>query len=383
MNALRTSLFNGLSEKEVGKILSVTTMISRHKGEKIIEEGAEGNALYIIFEGSVVVTKRAGKEEVEVLGEMESCEFFGEMSILEGEIRSASVTALDDCELLKIEKQAFDEFTSKEPMIAVRIYKNFAMALSSRLRRSSDRVKNLAREGRDMRHKSDNSISEMLAIVSHELRTPVAVIKGAAETLDELSLTKEAEDKLVSTIRRHTEHLAKLFEDINHLNELQIGGFTIEKTPTDVQKIADAVVAELNTKASAKNIKITLSLPKDLAAIPVHEGKIKRAFGHLLDNAIKFTGEQGSVAISAEANKDKKVLTFSIKDSGPGIPENVRGEVFKCFTQGASSMSTERKSGLGLGLPLAKNLVTAHGGELWFECPESGGTIFYFSLPLT
>lgn len=377
-----TSFFNGLSEKEVENILSVTETVSRLKGETIIEEGAEGDALYIISEGSAVVTKRVGKGEVEVLSEMESGEFFGEMSLLEGEIRSASVTALDDCELLKIEKRAFDEFTSKEPLIAAKVYRNFAMALSSRLRNSSDRVKSLAKEGRDTRNKADRSISEMLAIVSHELRTPVAVIKGAAETLDEFSLTKEAEDKLVSTIRKHTEHLAKLFEDINHLNELQISSATIEKTPTDVRKMVDAVVAELNTKASAKNIKVALSLPKDLADIPVHEAKIKRAFGHLLDNAIKFTGEQGNVAITAEVNKDKKVLTFSIKDSGPGIPENIRGEMFKCFAQGASSMSTERKSGLGLGLPLAKNLVAAHGGDLWFECPKSGGTIFYFSLPM-
>ncbi|MBI2974924.1 MAG: HAMP domain-containing histidine kinase [Deltaproteobacteria bacterium] len=220
--------------------------------------------------------------------------------------------------------------------------------------------------------------------MSHELRTPVAVIKGAAEVLDDSSMTPDKQKNLLSIIQRHTLRLTGLFDDIAQLADMQMSGIQLEKSSGDIAALINDVVSELSDKAKQNDIKVETLFPSNLPKVPFHEKKMRRAVFHLIDNGIRYNKRGEKLIISAR--KDKSLtppqLAISISDNGPGIPVEQREEMFKCFRQKTSSLDPNRASGLGVGLPLANSLINAHGGNLSLESSPQNGSTFTFTLPL-
>lgn len=377
-------LFRGMSTADIHKVTALAVEIDAAKGATVIREGDPGDALYVILKGQVMVYKGAGEDRQEVLSVLEAGDFFGEMALIDASPRSASVVAVEPSRLLVLRDADLSEHAKEDPQFAARLYRTFAVAVTGRLRRASEKLRRVATESATVKQAVDAMTSEMISVISHELRTPVTVIQNAADLLENVPLPPEKQGKFLANIHKHTLHLAGLLDDIVHLADIQFRDVRIEKQLAPIVPLVQEVVAELEETAVAHKVVVAVELPPDLPPAPIHRLKMRRVLHHLIDNGIKFNREGGTLTIGAEvqgeADPPQLVLTF--RDEGPGIPKEEREDLFRCFRQQAGVMDPNRIGGMGLGLPLARSLVAAHGGRLQVESPPGGGSCFSITIPM-
>ena len=220
---------------------------------------------------------------------------------------------------------------------------------------------------------------DFVANVSHELRTPISSIKGYAETLLEGAINdKENAKDFVEIIYRDSERLAKLIDDILDLSRIESDKMKMALLPTDVESMLERSISIMAKQAKAKSIVIKLDPGAALPKILADEARISQVLINLLDNAIKYTKDAGSVTVSAR-EKDK-YIQIDISDTGIGIPEEDIPRIFERFYRVDKARSREL-GGTGLGLSIVKHIVQAHGGEVWVKSAVGQGSIFSFIIP--
>lgn len=380
----KIALFKDMSPQEILKIAAIAEDFTADRGMPILFEGDPGDALYIVREGAVIVYKGLEREELEILTVLEAGESFGEMALIDASPRSATVTAYEDSKLYIIRKSDLLDVIGDNPLLAAKLYRNFASTVANRLRTTTNKLARLAKESATMKATVDNMSSEIISLVSHEMRTPMAVIQGSAEALHDVDLSIDTQERMISAIHRHTKRMGGILDDIIQLADVQFNEAQLEKFPYDLENLIEDVSAELADKARQKDVAIDLRLPKALKDVPLHLGKMRRVIYHLLDNAIKFNRDSGTATISACVHNDTTPhsITISFQDQGPGISDKQRDELFKCFRQKSSTLDPDRKTGIGIGLALAKSVVKAHGGEICCDSAPTGGAIFSITLPM-
>ena len=220
---------------------------------------------------------------------------------------------------------------------------------------------------------------DFVANVSHELRTPIASIKGYAETLLEGALEdKENARDFLKIIYSDSDRLARLVEDILDLSKIESGKFKMSLRPCKIKPLIERVVSGLAKQAKDKSISIKIDVSKDLPLVYADEIRIAQVLLNLIDNAIKYNKEAGTVTISA---KDKgKFVQIDISDTGIGIPEKDLPRLFERFYRVDKARSREL-GGTGLGLSIVKHIVSAHNGEVYVQSVLSQGSTFSFTLP--
>jgi len=147
---------------------------------------------------------------------------------------------------------------------------------------------------------------------------------------------------------------------------------------TDVKQLLMQAKEEMVLTAKLKKIKLTLRFGKDMPKVAADKLRLHQVLNNLIGNAIKFTPEGGAVTISAAKRKNEVVV--SVKDTGRGVPKELRDKLFTRFFQ-AHPMVGEAE-GFGLGLAISKEIVEAHGGSIWFESEEGEGSRFSFAVPI-
>jgi len=226
----------------------------------------------------------------------------------------------------------------------------------------------------------DKLKDEFVYLASHNLRSPLTVIKGYTSVLRERKSIDKELNEYLKRIDISANQLSELTESLLDLVSLEEKKNPLIMQPVDIVKLLKGVIDKLGEKAIAKKIKVDTKFPEDGALkVDSNEQKLNQAFEGLVDNAIKFSKEQGVVTISLEP-KNERVLV-SIKDTGVGIAEVEQKNVFKKFHR-ATDVLTYNYEGFGLGLYLAKLIVEAHQGKIWFESDEGIGTTFYVELPI-
>lgn len=217
--------------------------------------------------------------------------------------------------------------------------------------------------------------NEFVSMVSHELRTPLTGIAGFTETLKEAwrSLPPDEVDEFLTIMRGETEHLANLVEDILVIPRLEAGYLRLHRQPLDVVE-ATVEAAEL-ILGGKLDFEISLTGPVMVSADQV---RLKQILRNLLGNALKYGGDQVLIEGRHHGASDYLVV---ISDNGPGVPESDQERIFEHFEQ-LSSGDARLEQGVGLGLPIARKLTRAMGGELWYEKRFPVGSHFCFTLPL-
>jgi K+-sensing histidine kinase KdpD len=220
--------------------------------------------------------------------------------------------------------------------------------------------------------------TELLANVSHELRTPLAVIKGSASSLlqPDVSFDERSWREFMQSIDKDADRLSRLVDDLLIMSRLESGTLDLRKERHDLAGLMSSVEDRLYNLASGHKLK--MGIPDGLPRVMVDEVRIGEVLTNLVENAVKYSDDGTRIAISAELSDGKVVV--SVADEGIGIPPGLHREIFNRFYQ-VDNGRRENRKGTGLGLPICRGIVEAHGGEIWVESQEGRGTRFSFSLP--
>jgi signal transduction histidine kinase len=217
--------------------------------------------------------------------------------------------------------------------------------------------------------------NEFVSMVSHELRTPLTGIAGFTDTLAEswMALPPDDVDEFLNIMRDENTHLSNLVEDILVIPRLEAGQLRLSPDEFDLATEAHAVASKVfNDKAYSVSIPANITVRCDRT-------RLTQILRNLLENAKKYGGDE--VLISGEMYTPG-VYKIEVSDNGPGIGEDDRERIFKHFEQ-LSTGSARLQQGVGLGLPIAKMLSRAMGGDLWYEERFPVGARFCFSVTLT
>lgn len=220
---------------------------------------------------------------------------------------------------------------------------------------------------------------DFVANVSHELRTPVTIIKGYAETLlsGAMEIDPERAERFVGIINTNAERLASLIKDLLTLSELESRNLSIQLAPFPIGGIVRRACLYLEDKARSKEIAIDMNNFEEMPPVMADPGRLEQVLINLLDNAIKYTQEQGAITISAVDTED--TVRVSVADSGVGIPPSDLPRIFERFYRVDSARSREQ-GGTGLGLAIVKHIIQIHEGNIVVESTPGKGSTFTFTL---
>ena len=223
--------------------------------------------------------------------------------------------------------------------------------------------------------------SEFLANMSHELRTPLNSIIGFSDLLHEKVYGELSvkQIKAVGNISRSGKHLLNLINDILDLSKVEAGKLELDYKEFELASKLNSIKNMLSPIADKKMIKVEIQVDKSLTTIRADEDRFVQVLYNLLDNAIKFSHENGLVKI--EAKKKGDLVEVTVKDNGIGIKVEDQNKLFKPFSQ-VDSFSSKKFQGTGLGLALVKQLVNLHGGYVWFSSKIGEGSTFAFTIPI-
>ncbi len=225
------------------------------------------------------------------------------------------------------------------------------------------------------RHKS-----EFLASMSHELRTPLNAVLGFSEVLLEQMFGEinERQEEYLRDIHGSGRHLLELLNEILDLSKVEAGQMELEYTTFELAPVLDQAASMLRERAGLKGIDIVVEADDDVGAVEADELRLKQVAINLLTNAVKFTGDGGSVVVRV-SRSDADVVTITVTDNGIGVPPSDRERIFESFQQGGRGPT--REEGTGLGLTLSRRIVQLLGGRMWLESEVGVGSTFGFSLP--
>ena len=228
---------------------------------------------------------------------------------------------------------------------------------------------------------ADSLKDQFLSILSHELRTPINVISGFGSILDDEipgPLNKEQHDYLKKMLAS-SDNLLALVNDLLDMTRIQAGKFLLVPQPMDFKQVVEEVLANLRPLADQKRHTLINQVQDEIPLVTGDAQRIAQVLSNLINNAIKFTPEGGTVWVRAFV--EDKCLRCEIEDNGLGIAKRDLSKLFTRFTQ--LDMTTTRKAGgTGLGLSISKAIVEAHGGKIGVESEVGKGSIFWFTLPL-
>jgi signal transduction histidine kinase len=216
---------------------------------------------------------------------------------------------------------------------------------------------------------------DLMADITHELRTPLTVIQGNLEGfLDGVYAPDEARLK---SLLEETQILARLVEDLRTLALAESGALQLKKEPTDLAVLIGETVSAFRTQADDAGVRIDLQAAPDAPVLNLDPERIRQVLSNLIANALRYTPRDGAIHVRFPGirSDDGKYAEVSVEDTGVGIAPDVLPHIFNRFYKSRDS------SGTGLGLPIARHLVEAHGGSITAESQPGRGTIVRIRLP--
>ena len=229
--------------------------------------------------------------------------------------------------------------------------------------------------------KADRLKDEFLANTSHELRTPLnamisiadSVARGAEGAVNESQ--KDALGMVINSGRR----LGNLINDILDYARIKNADLIMEPRAVNLKAAAESVANVLKRLNRSEKVRLVVDIPDHLLSVHADENRLLQVLYNLVGNAMKFT-EEGQVRVSAE--RTGEMVEICVSDTGIGIPADRLADIFQSFLQLEDSL-TRKNKGTGLGLPITKHVVEAHGGKIWVASREGEGSTFCFTLPVS
>ncbi len=229
---------------------------------------------------------------------------------------------------------------------------------------------------------------EFISSVAHELRAPLTAIKSYVEMLiDDEAKSPELQREFFNTINEEADRLARLINDMLSMSKIEVGNLVLNKSIVRTRKLVEDAVNGLRSAAKSKSIELSANIPEDLPDMQADKELLRVVVTNLLGNGIKYTPDGGKVCLSAEVletsgeGRSGRILAMTVEDTGPGIPEDELDKIFEKFYRGRNTAGL-KAPGNGLGLAIAKEIATLHGGDIRVTSTVGQGSRFTFLLPV-
>jgi signal transduction histidine kinase len=359
-------------------------------GSVICREGEHGDTLYIIQTGRVAVIKDVSIGYPVLLTHRGPGEIIGEMSLVGQQPRSASVIALEETDVLSLQVDNFRALLYAKPSISwailnvlnERLYEA-DRARSTMLLEEQQMTERLAHLSGETERLAKVALArkETLELLAHDVRTPLAVIEGCLQMLrlGQSSDDQESTSQILDLAQRSAKRLLALLEELlaearhDALSALQ------PQQPVDLVRLLRATVEAVSITAQQTHLRVDLEVPANLPHPCGETVQLERVIANLLDNAMSYTPAGGRIIVAASDRGSE--VEVSVTDTGPGIPLELREQVFERFSQVPGMQA--RRQGFGLGLYFCRRTIQAHGGRIWAEAgPEGRGSRFAFTIPV-
>jgi len=223
---------------------------------------------------------------------------------------------------------------------------------------------------------------DFVANVSHELRTPLTSIRGFAETLLDGALEDRNNNRrFVEIIKSHALRLSELTMDLLTLATLESESFQLKPEGIDLPALVHEVLESFRPLGLTKRQELEAVIEPGLPQIKADRDRIRQVLINLLDNAVKFTAEEGKISLEVRLNAEGTGVEMHVKDRGIGIPSSDLPRIFERFYRVDKARSREQ-GGTGLGLAIVKHIVEAHRGHVSVKSTLGQGSDFCVTLPL-
>ncbi|MFY0563082.1 PAS domain S-box protein [Archangium lansingense] len=250
---------------------------------------------------------------------------------------------------------------------------SLAEGLASRAALTLDNAR-LYKDSQQATHARD----EVLAVVSHDLRNPLNVISlGATYLLKHLPTGAEAASwrKHAELMRRSADQAVRLIQDLLEVAKLESGRLTLERQAQDVCRLVDDVIELHRPLAEVRRVRLERELEEGLPLVQADRSRVMQVFSNLIGNALRYTPEEGRITV--RARREGAFVRFFVSDTGKGIAPEHLSHLFERYWQPKGT-----REGAGLGLPIAKGIIEAHGGDIAVESELGRGSTFSFTLPV-
>ena len=363
MVTLKSSkLFGQLPPGELSALRARTREVSFPAGQDIFKEGDPGDGVYLVKSGLVQIWAVLVTGERKTFSRVPPGEVFGEMSLLDGQPRSAGASAEQDTIVYFVPRDAMVELLRRLPELSM----NLVQEISGRLRefnrqylREVLQAERLALVGR------------FASSIVHDLKNPLAIISFATDMACLDTATAEARKTAQARITRQVERITSMVNDVLEFTH------GIESPPTfsmtDFGSLVRPLVEEYRKEVEYRAVTLEYLNEPPSVKLPLNPHRLTRVFHNLIVNAVEAMPEGGRIELRFEA-KDTEIAT-EIADTGPGIPAEMADRLFEAFA------SHGKPRGTGLGLSSAKRIIQEHGGAIWACNRPTGGAAFTFTLP--
>ncbi len=356
----QNALFTGVPVEAVAEFCRDLRVEHLEPEQVIFEEAQAGDCMFLLTEGTVKISKVGRGGHQETLDFISAGEFFGEMSLIDGQPRSAQACAVVPTTVVRIDEATFRRILKAGPE---GLQMNFLRSIVQRLRGvNSHFIAELTRQERL------STIGAMANSILHDMKNPITVVKGCAELIgmrSDAPAMKEFAKVMGSAVERIEDMIQELLDFSRGQSSLQF-----------VRAKATAVLEDLDpqlTHIIPKGIHMLRECRCD-ASIMVDLRRFSRVLLNFIKNAIEAMPD-GGVLIVALMEEQKQVV-FKVSDTGVGIPPELLPRIFEAFVTHGKSKGT------GLGLAIAQNVVEAHGGTIHVESEQGIGTTFEVRLPI-
>jgi signal transduction histidine kinase len=221
---------------------------------------------------------------------------------------------------------------------------------------------------------------DLTGMIVHDLRTPLTSLLTGMQSVPLLGDLNPDQAEMVETAIQGGQTLLGLINDLLDVGKMEDGSLSLDYAELRADALTGEAARQVAFLAAAKGLTLAQDVPAGLPPFRGDEDKLRRVLVNLLGNAIKFTPSGGTVTLSARAGDEPGWVTFSVRDTGEGIPQDAFARIFERFGQ-VESRKAGRKMSTGLGLTFCKLAVEAHGGRIWVESVLGEGSTFSFTIP--
>ena len=387
--------FKGLEEEELEQMARLTQLRTYPEDHILCQEGAYEDVLYIIAEGSIIITQKTDEGEADRLLRMGGRgDVVGEMALIQNAPRAATVRTTTQCTVLEMGKGDFETILTRSPRMAIDLIR----ITLDRIRANDQKmIHDLQKTNRVLRQLDRNKL-EFIMIAAHELRTPLTVLNGYVNLMRSLPETQASPQlsEVTDGIVKGTNRMHKVVNMMLDLTRIGSETLQVASVPVPLERIIADLVRDFEQTAAERQIQLSVQHAEGTPEIKGDPPLIQKALYQLIVNAIKYTPDGGKVLITTRPSvmSDRSPsVEIAVRDRGIGIDAQHQDLIFEKFYQvgdvalHSSGKTTFKGGGPGLGLALVRGVARAHGGKVWVESAGHDevnltGSTFYLMLPL-